>query len=135
MRPEIIEQLKQLNTMEVQQGQIIFSEGDDANDTMYFIISGTIGIYKKNPDGEHEIERLSPGSFFGEMALIGNQVRLATAKSIDPVSKVAVLNKAIFLKLCGSNPLFVLNLLKYSVSRLLVAEDKLQKIKEEKKVF
>jgi len=133
MRPEILEQLKQLNTREFEEGQIIFKEGAEADDSMFFIVSGQVGIYKNRPDGElHEIERYSPGSFFGEMALVGNQLRMASAKSLSAGTKIIVLNKAVFLKLCGTNPQFVLNMLKYSVSRLLAAEDKLQKLKEEK---
>ena len=134
MNPEILNQLKQLNSKEVREGEVVFSEGNDAEDTMYFILSGQISIFKKRPDGDHEIERLGPGSFFGEMALIGNQRRMASAKSAAPSSKIIILNKAIFLKLCGSNPQFILNMLKYAVSRLIAAEDKLQQVKEEKKI-
>lgn len=133
MRKEVLETLKTLSSRDFRQGETIFKEGDMPDDTMYFLLTGEIGIMKKRPEGEREINRVSPGSFFGEMALIGNRPRLASARVQSVSAKVAVLNKATFLKLCGTTPQFVLNMLQYAVSRLLAAEDKLQRIKEENK--
>jgi len=131
MTPEIIDQVRQVSSRELSRGEIVFLEGDLPDDTMFFLLTGEIGIYKNRPDGEKMINQLGPGSFFGEMALVGQRPRLATAKVISDNARIAILTRDVFLKLCGKSPQFLFNLLKYAVSRLIAAEDKLQRIKEE----
>ena len=75
--------------------------------------------------------RLGPGKFFGEMALIHERPRLATARVISPTAKLALMDRAILLKLAGSSPEFIFYLLRHAVERLLAAEDKLQRVREE----
>ena len=126
-----MEYLQQVQPRELIQGQELFREGEPPDDTMYFLLSGEVGIFKNRPEGERRINSLSAGSFFGEMALVNNRPRLATARVISSTARVGVMNKDILLKLAGSSPQFLFNLLKYSVSRLLAGEDKLQRVREE----
>lgn len=114
----------------LKQGEILMREGEVPENEMYFILSGEVGIYKQRPSGDHLIETLRQGQFFGEMALVGQQTRLATAKAHTDV-RLIVIDRATFMKLCGSNPQFIFNLLKYAITRLLAAEDNLQQINEE----
>lgn len=63
-------------------GDEIFSEGDEGN-WAYLIQSGQIEIAKEKPDGSFtRLALLGPGKVFGEMALIENQPRMATARAI-----------------------------------------------------
>jgi CRP-like cAMP-binding protein len=112
------------------QGETIFHEGDPPDDTMYFVFAGEVGVYKKRPGGEQEINRLKPGEFFGEMALVHHRPRLATTRIVSPEARLAVMNKSVLLKLAGGSPQFLFNLLRYAISRLLAAEDKLQRTRE-----
>lgn len=112
-------------------GHTIFREGDAPDDTMYFVFSGEIGVYKGRGGSESEINRLKPGDFFGEMALVHHRPRLATTRVISPEARVAVMNKTLLLKLSGGSPQFLFNLLRYAISRLLAAEDKLQHTRED----
>ncbi len=131
MSPDVIDQVRSISSREFNSGDIIFHEKDVSDDTMYFVLSGEIGIYKNRPDGEREIAMVGPGNFFGEMALIGQRPRLATARVVTSGAKIAVINRETFLRLCGKSPQFLFNLLKYAVARLLSAEDKLQQVREE----
>ncbi|MDP8237779.1 MAG: cyclic nucleotide-binding domain-containing protein [Candidatus Hatepunaea meridiana] len=48
---------------------------------MYIVIDGNVVIYSKEKTNDVEIARLGPGSFFGEMSLIDEIDRSATAVS------------------------------------------------------
>lgn len=132
MSRKVIETLQQLSTRQLAQNEVVFREGDLPNDEMYFVLQGEVSIRKQRPDGEHEINRLVQGNFFGEMALVNTRSRLATAVCLSPVVKLVVINRDNMLRLAGTSPPFLFNLLKYAVSRLLAAEDKLQRVKEER---
>lgn len=101
------------------------------DDNMYFVLSGDVGIFKKRGGVDHEMERLSTGSFFGEMALINERPRLATARVLSREARLARMNREMLLKLAGVSPEFVFMLLKHAITRLLAAEDKLQRVREE----
>ena len=60
-------------------GQIIFREGDTGN-YMYVVHGGTVGIYiNYGTTQEKKLTTLYSDSFFGEMGLIGEEKRSATA--------------------------------------------------------
>jgi CRP-like cAMP-binding protein len=60
-------------------GEIIFREGDEGN-YMYAIHGGTVGIYiNYGTTKEKKLATLYSDSFFGEMGLIGEEKRSATA--------------------------------------------------------
>lgn len=131
MNQQVLNTVQNLTCIEVARGKEIFHEGALSDDTMYFIFGGEIGIYKDRPGGEQEIHRIGPGHFFGEMALINERPRLATARVISDEARLAVINRPMLLKLAGSSPEFLFYLLKHAVSRLLAAEDKLQRVRED----
>jgi hypothetical protein len=67
----------------VKAGQVLFSEGDKANN-VYLILSGKAKVYKEDTDGnEIELATLDKGCFFGEMALFDNGIRSAAVKSLE----------------------------------------------------
>lgn len=64
---------------------VIFKEGD-VGDGFYIILSGQVRISKMDSKGnEHLLSSLSAGDFFGEMALFDDEIRSATAESLEPV--------------------------------------------------
>lgn len=58
---------------------IVIGEGE-RGDALYIITHGSLSVYK----GHKEVAVLSDGDFFGEMALLGDQVRTATVKAKTP---------------------------------------------------
>ena len=131
MNPRVLEYVQQINSTILPEGHTIYTEGELPDNTMYFVFKGEIGIYKNRPGGEREINRLGPGTFFGEMALIHERPRLATARVVSPEVRVAVMNREVLLKLAGSSPEFLFYLLRHAVGRLISAEDKLHRAREE----
>jgi len=62
-------------------GQPVFAEGD-AGDSMYFIVNGCIRVEKRAQDdlaGPKTLALLEPGDYFGEMALLDQKPRSASA--------------------------------------------------------
>ncbi|MBX7057595.1 MAG: cyclic nucleotide-binding domain-containing protein [Leptospirales bacterium] len=131
MSRKVMETLQQLSSRQHQKGDIVFRENEPSNNEMYFVLQGEVSIQKDRPGGPQEINHLTPGMFFGEMALVNDRPRLASAICVTPTVRLVVIDRENLLKLSGTSPPFLFNLLKYSVSRLLAAEDKLQRAKEE----
>jgi CRP-like cAMP-binding protein len=72
---------------------------------MYIIKTGIVRIFHQGdtPSFDKEVAMLSDNDFFGEMALISETPRNATAKVVEPV-QVFVLSKEDLLKLISENP-------------------------------
>jgi CRP/FNR family transcriptional regulator len=85
--------------------RIIFKEGDDG-DAMYIIKKGQIRIYRGDDDKPYDqtiLATLSDGSFFGEMALVNEAERIASAKTLTE-AELFVLKKDDFYTLINNNP-------------------------------
>ena len=86
-----------------QRGEIIFSR-DDAGDRAFVILSGTVDLVIDSPDGRELIlARLQAGEHFGEMALVDDHVRSATARAASATQLVAVLRRT-FLRSLQEEP-------------------------------
>ncbi len=75
-------------------GEKVFSAGDGGHEA-YFVRNGLIGIYKAGPEGELRLASVEAGEIFGEMALIQDELRSATARA-DIESLVLVIPPEIF---------------------------------------
>jgi signal transduction histidine kinase len=98
-------------------GEEIFKEGD-AGDALYAIASGTVQISGVVAGGERQIfSRLPPGEVFGEMAVIDNQPRSASAAAeVDTV--VHRVPRDAMLQMLGSSPNFALSMMREITQRL-----------------
>jgi len=64
-------------------GEVIFWE-DEPGVGMYVVQHGEVGIFKDYAKAaQKELARLEPGDFFGEMALLEDDCRSATAVALD----------------------------------------------------
>jgi CRP/FNR family transcriptional regulator, cyclic AMP receptor protein len=93
-------------------GEIIFKEGDEA-DQLFAIKSGEIAIQL----GNRTLAELSANSIFGEMALIDDAPRSATAVAKTDVELVAISEKQ-FLFLVSQTPFFALKVMRVLARRL-----------------
>ena len=75
-------------------GHVIFREGQKA-DTAFYLQTGTVEILKKGPAGNVVVPRLEPGALFGEMAMLDDALRSATAMAATKVTLVAI-ERAVF---------------------------------------
>jgi len=82
--------------------EIIIREGEDGND--FFIVEeGEVICTKRDGSGgEMEVsEPLGPGSYFGELALLNDDVRAATVRSVG-LSRVLAVDRSTFNRIFGS---------------------------------
>ncbi len=70
--------------------EVIFRQGD-RGDRLYILVDGEVEVVKEGPgDGEEILARLGPGECFGEMALVSDNARMATARSATAVNLLTV---------------------------------------------
>jgi CRP/FNR family transcriptional regulator, cyclic AMP receptor protein len=93
-------------------GEIIFAEGDEG-DCMFAVLDGEVSIEKRG----HVLERVGPGGVFGEMALIDQAPRSATARAARDCNVVAVGQKR-FTYLVQQTPYFALEIMHVLAERL-----------------
>ena len=94
------------------QGQTIFQEGDPSG-VMYVVIDGEVDIIVHGK----VLSPLGPGGILGEMALIDEQARSATAVAKTDC-KLAPINKKRFHFLVQQTPNFALLVMKVMAERL-----------------
>lgn len=79
---ELIDLLSTTEKCIFEPGETILTEGSTGN-FMYIIIDGEVEIRKKLAvGGEKVLRKLGAGTCFGEMALVDNDVRSATVRSV-----------------------------------------------------
>lgn len=104
------------------EGSVIFREGD-VGDKLFIILEGRIRISKYIPGvGEEALAVLERGDFFGEMALIDDQVRSADAKAHEADTTVLSIDRGTLNEILSMDPhasLQFLNLLCRLISRRL----------------
>ena len=70
-------------------GTVLFREGDPGRE-MYVIVSGRVRISKRVRDVEKAMTTLPAGEFFGEMAILNDRARSATATVIEDAELMVV---------------------------------------------
>jgi CRP/FNR family transcriptional regulator, cyclic AMP receptor protein len=93
-------------------GKTIFKEGD-LGDEFFVIVRGQVEIRS----GDRHFETLGPDGIFGEMALIDDSPRSATAVALTDVT-VAPIKENQFLFLVKNTPFFALNVMRVLAYRL-----------------
>ncbi len=92
--------------------QVIFREGDSGN-AMYIIADGEVNISV----GDKVLEVLKVGDIFGEMALIEDRPRSATATARSACS-LTLVTREHFLQLVQRTPAFALQVMRVLTARL-----------------
>ena len=97
-------------------GSLIFSEFEPGS-SFYLIQSGRVQLIKIINGFEKNLDILQPGEIFGEMAIMDNSSRSASAIAYDDVIALEF-NKENFEILMQGNPAIALRLLKTFVHRI-----------------
>lgn len=101
-------------------GDIIFKEGDPGN-VMYILQTGKVHIKKKVENGEKLLKIVEqPHDFFGEMSLLDNSTRSATAISAEKTS-LLMIDRVSFENLIVNNGKFALKIIKILSNRIRVS--------------
>ncbi len=104
--------------------QTVFAQGDAA-DAVFYLESGRVKLTVVSTRGkEAVIGVLEAGSFFGEGALAGQPLRMATANAIQATTLVRV-NKSTMVRLLHREPEFAEHFIAYLLSRNVRIEEDL----------
>ena len=101
-----------------QKGDVLFRQGE-RHKCMYVIMSGTVGIYKDfGTERENLIAELGARDFLGEMELIENAPRSATAVVLSDRVEVDRISDDHYLDFFEQNPVQVYLIMKQLSARL-----------------
>ncbi len=79
-------------------GEVLFEEGD-LGDEAYLIQEGEIEIFQRIGNTEQVIATLGKGEIIGEMSLIDNQPRMASARVLDNSKLMVITQKSLQMRL------------------------------------
>ncbi len=96
-------------------GFVLFHEGDPA-DTAYIIDSGTVAITTGEGEQEQLLSELGPGEILGEMALIDDQPRTATATCVSRCQLRVIHRDALVQRIEAADPI-IRHLLELTLQR------------------
>lgn len=107
------------------QGQILFLEGD-RGDVAYILTSGAVDLVLESLEGvQLTLDRVDEGGYFGEMALLDDEPRSATA-IVSRDAEVVTISRHDLLKHLHEHPDTMLNLLRSLSLRVRAADEKIK---------
>lgn len=110
----------------------LFSQGEQG-DRAYIIDKGRVIIFLSKDGEEFPLSILGEGEIFGEMAIIDNQVRSASAKTLEECSLIIVTKDQLLERVQASDT--VVRLLLRVLLKRLRAQNDLIVIQPKKKIF
>lgn len=97
-------------------GSVLFKEGDHGKE-MFVIQAGKVRISKVVRDVEKTLVDLGPGEFFGEMAVLNDKPRSATATVLEE-AKLLVIDPKTFEAMVRGNAEIAIRIIKMLAKRL-----------------
>lgn len=101
-------------------GDVIFQEGEQGG-SMFYIIAGSVNICKK----DQVIRAMKKDEYFGEMSMLVDTPRTATAIAAEPDTQLVTISHDNFDAILKENPKIVLSILKEMTMRLKITGENL----------
>ncbi len=111
-------------TIEVGPGDYIFREGELGTE-MFIVHEGQVEILNRVGEEEKLLAILEKGDFFGEMALLEDQPRLASARALTP-AKLLQINGSTFDQMLRDNPEIAVRMMRKLSRRVRETDDLLK---------
>jgi CRP-like cAMP-binding protein len=111
---------------EFKRGTCLFREGEPGKE-MYVLQSGRVAISKKVRDVEKVLAVLGPGEFFGEMAIISNKPRNASA-TVEEDARLLVIDPRTFEMMIRGNSEIAVRMIKKLAQRLSDADAQIESL-------
>lgn len=100
------------NFKQMKDGEVLFDMGDDG-DYMYAVINGEVEMRVK----DKYVTSVRENEFFGEMAVLDNQPRSATAYAVGSTA-LAVITRERFMEMLAEDHDFSLQIIRVLINRL-----------------
>ncbi len=111
-------------------GEYLFHQGDASNGECYVLDEGLVQISKCTNDGRELFLDLSkPGDIIGEMAVLDDRPRMASAMVLEP-SEVVIIKGADFLQRLEKSDIIAVKLLEVMASRIRYQSSEIARLKE-----
>jgi CRP-like cAMP-binding protein len=120
------DQLFQRFGKEFAQGTVLFREGEPGRE-MYVVQQGRVTVSKRVGDVEKILASLGPGEFLGEMSILNNRPRSATATCAEP-AKLLVIDAKTFEAMIRSNGEIAIRMIKKLADRLAEANGQIENL-------
>lgn len=111
---------------EFPKGHVLFHDGDVGKE-MFVVQSGKVRISKRIRDVEKTLVVLGAGEFFGEMAILNNEPRSATA-TIEEPAKLLVIDPKTFEAMVRGNAEIAVRMIKKLSARLKEADEQIENL-------
>ena len=118
------DQLFQRFGKEFPRGSVLCREGDPGNE-MFVIQAGKVTISKRVGEIEKVLTALGPGEFFGEMSILNNKPRSATATCAED-SKILVIDAKTFEAMIRGNAEIAIRMIKKLADRLQETNEQIE---------
>jgi CRP/FNR family transcriptional regulator, cyclic AMP receptor protein len=105
-------------------GTVLFREGDPG-EHMYVIQSGRVQLTRRVRGRDTHLAALPPGEFFGEMAIVNNQPRTATATVIED-AQLLLIDARTFEAMIRGNSEIAVRFIKKLAARLAQANQQVE---------
>lgn len=120
------DQLFQRFGKEFPQGAVLFREGERGKE-MYVVHQGRVIVSKRVGDVEKILASLGPGEFVGEMSILNDRPRSATAICAEP-AKLLVVDAKTFEAMIRSNVEIAVRMIKKLSGRLAAADEQIENL-------
>ena len=120
------DQLFQRFGREFAAGEVLFREGEPGRE-MYVVQQGRVNISKRVGDVEKILSSFGPGEFLGEMSILNNKPRSATATCAE-ASRLLVIDAKTFEAMIRSNAEIAIRMIKKLADRLQDANDQIENL-------
>lgn len=107
-------------------GSVLFREGEEGHE-MFVIRSGEVAISKTVRDLEKQLSTLGPGEFFGEMSILTNKPRSATATVLSE-AMLLVIDPRTFEAMLRGNGEIAVRMIKMLAGRLAEADAQIENL-------
>jgi CRP-like cAMP-binding protein len=108
-------------------GRVLFAQEEHA-EALFLLKRGRVQLYRLTPNGKRlDLATLEPGTFFGEMPLLGESLRHTYAESVED-SVLCVMSRSDVERLILEQPRVALRMMEVLAQRLALAEARLEEM-------
>ncbi len=108
-------------------GQILYSQEDQV-EALFLLKRGRVRLYRLTPSGKRlELAVIEPGTFFGEMPLLGESMRNTYAEALED-ALICVLSRTDIERLVCAHPQVALRIIEVLGQRLAQCEARLEEV-------
>ena len=120
------EPLAQRFTKEAPRGTVLFREGEPGRE-MFVVQAGRVRISKRVGEVETALATLGQGEFFGEMSILNNRPRTATATVVED-ARLLVIDPRTFDAMLRGNAEVAIRMIKKLADRLEEADRRIEQL-------